>query len=691
MPNHLASETSPYLLQHAHNPVDWYPWSEEALEKAHREDKPIFLSIGYSACHWCHVMAHEFFEDPQTARYMNENFVNIKVDREERPDLDSIYMNAVISISGQGGWPMSVFLTPDGEPFYGGTYFPPVSRYGMPGFREVLAAIDHVWREDREQAFQASKQLVAHLQSTAAWGSGNSSPLSVADLEAAAKKLVSNYDWQYGGWGSAPRFPASLTIEFLLQQGTRGQDEPVQAAGHALKAMQRGGMYDVIGGGFHRYSTDDHWLVPHFEKMLYDNAQLALVYLHAYQLTGETSFKLTCEETLDFILREMTHPLGGFYSSLDADSEGHEGQFYVWTIEEIKQVLTDREDLALFLKVYPVTDTGNFEGKNILQKSSIEDQLAANLGVSVESIQQRLANIHHRLLEARAKRTRPQTDDKILVVWNSFALKTLAEAGRSLNRDDYLLAAQKNADFLISNLYLENRLHRSWRNGLAHHNAFLEDYAALCLGLIALFQADGNNRWYEWAVRLGSELQANFTDPAGGFFDTRHDHGSLVVRPKGEQDNAVPSGNALAALALLQLAEFSGDIEQRGEAEKLAASLRDTCLNYPSAFSFWLQAMDFAVGPIQQIALVWPGGSARPAEFLNLVNRYYRPRTVLAASAIPASGIQPELLQDRSPQMGKTTAYVCQKFVCRRPTTSLEEFSSLMDQDFSGVNFTDKI
>ena len=561
MPNHLASETSPYLLQHAHNPVDWYPWSEEALEKAHREDKPIFLSIGYAACHWCHVMAHESFENSETARLMNQNFINIKVDREERPDLDGIYMNAVISMTGQGGWPMSVFLTPDGEPFYGGTYFPPTARYGMPGFREVLLAIDHVWREDREQAFQVSKQLVEHLQSTASWGGGDTPSLSSRDLELAAQKLVSNYDWQYGGWGSAPRFPAPLAIEFLLQQGTRGAEAPVQVAVHILKTMQRGGLYDVIGGGFHRYSTDDHWLVPHFEKMLYDNAQLAQVYLHAYLITGETSFKYICQETLDFILREMTHSLGGFYSSLDADSDGEEGQFYIWSLAEIEQVLSKGADLDLFLKIYPITSQGNFEGKNILQKTTAEDQLAAEMGLPLGEVHHRLEKIHHRLLEARAKRPRPQTDDKVLVAWNSMTCKVLAEAGRSLGRDDYLRAAQMNADFILTQMYFENRLHRSWRDGQARHNAYLEDYAALCLGLMALYQADGNAHWYEWALRLAEEMRVNFSDPTGGFFDTRHDHGSLLIRPKQVQDNAVPSGNALAALALLQLADLSGDFE----------------------------------------------------------------------------------------------------------------------------------
>ncbi len=680
MPNHLASETSPYLLQHAENPVDWYPWNEKTLEKAHQEDKPIFLSIGYAACHWCHVMAHESFEDPLTAQLMNKNFINIKVDREERPDLDSIYMDAVISMTGQGGWPMSVFLTPDGEPFYGGTYFPPTPRYGMPGFKEILTAIDHIWRDEREQVFQITQQLVNHMRSTSAWGSRDVAPLSMADLETAVQKLVTSYDWQHGGWGGAPRFPAPLTIEFLLQQGARGMDEPVKVCAHALKAMQRGGMYDVVGGGFHRYSTDDRWLIPHFEKMLYDNAQLALVYLHAYLLTGEVSFKITCQETLDFLLREMAHPLGGFYSSLDADSEGQEGKFYIWSVEEIKSILSDREDLDLFQKVYPLAAGGNFEGKNILQKRLDEDQLSSDLGMPVEILRQRLVKIHRMLLDARAKRHRPQTDDKVLVAWNGLAIKAFAEAGRTFGRDDFLRAAQKNADFLLNNLYLDNRLRRSWREGQARHNAYLEDYAALCLALIALYQADGNFKWYEWAVRLEAEMKAGFSDPAGGFFDTRHDHGSLLVRPKVIQDNATPSGNATAALALLQLAEYSGDLAERGQVETFLASLRTACLDYPSAFSFWLQVMDFAVGPVQQIAIVWPDGDSPLTEFLHLVNHQYRPRTVIAASPATAGGNQPEFLQNRVPIDGKTTAYVCQNFICQRPTTSLAEFRNLVGQ-----------
>ena len=679
MPNHLASETSPYLLQHSHNPVDWYPWGEEALEKAHQEDKPIFLSIGYAACHWCHVMAHESFEDPETARLMNAHFVNIKVDREERPDLDSIYMSAVVSMTGQGGWPMSVFLTPDGEPFYGGTYFPPVSRYGMPGFKDVLVAIDRVWREDREQAFHVSAQLVEHLRLNSSWGSGDSSSLSLEDLQSAQNKLISSYDWQYGGWGGAPRFPAPMSIEFLLQQGTRGQPEAVKTALHALKAMQRGGMYDIVGGGFHRYSTDDRWLVPHFEKMLYDNAQLAHVYLHAYLLTGETSFMHTCEETLEFLLREMTHPQGGFYSSLDADSAGQEGLFYIWSLEEIEHTVNNKDDLNLFLKMYSVTPGGNFEGKNILQKRSTEDQIASDLSIPVESVHQRLENIRQLLYIARSKRTRPETDDKTLVAWNGLVLRVLAEAGSALNRDDFLHAAQKNADFLLNNLYSKNRLHRSWRNGHAHHNAFLEDYAALCLGLFALYQADGNTQWYRWAVRLVEEMKTSFNDPEGGFFDTRHDHATLVVRPKGMQDNAVPSGNSLAVMALLQLAEFSGDLQVRESAEKTILALKNHCLEYPSAFSFWLQAMDFAVGPVQQIAVVWKAENTKPIDFLNLFYQSYRPRAVLAEGPIPANGSQPELLHDRGAINDSATAYVCQKFICLRPATTLEEFGSLLD------------
>jgi uncharacterized protein YyaL (SSP411 family) len=673
MPNELANQTSPYLLQHAHNPVNWFPWGREALEIAAREDKPIFLSIGYAACHWCHVMAHESFEDPETARLMNENFVNIKVDREERPDLDSIYMNAVVAMTGQGGWPMSVFLTPSGQPFYGGTYFPPVPRYNMPAFREVLSSIARIWKEDRQQIFKASGPLMAHLRQSTAQAIQPTSTPTLPDLAQATQKLAASYDWHYGGWGRAPRFPGPLTIEFLLQQGARGQAEPVEIASHALRAMQRGGMYDVVGGGFHRYSTDDHWLVPHFEKMLYDNAQLALAYLHAHLITGDITFRQTCEETLDFLLREMVHPAGGFFSSLDADSEGKEGKFYVWDLAEIQTVLRDPDDQSLFLRAYGVPPEGNFEGKIILQRSADNEELAHLLNLPPALIQARLAACHRQLRAARDRRPRPNLDDKVLTAWNALTIRALAEAARGLNRSDYLAAAQKSANFLLEHLYLDGRLYRSWREGQTRHTAYLEDYAALSLALLALYQTDSNPRWFDWARRLTAEMLAGFPDPDGGFFDTHVAQDVLIVRPKDLQDNATPSGNALAALTLLMMAEYTGQHKLREQAETMIGAVKTIGLKHPTAFSFWLQALDFAVGPIQQISVVWPSPNEPPAEFFSVLHAHYRPRTILASTPYPPGEAGPELLNDRSPQNGLPTAFVCQGFVCRLPVTSPED------------------
>lgn len=675
MPNELANQTSPYLLQHANNPVNWFPWGKEALEIASREDKPIFLSIGYAACHWCHVMAHESFEDPETARLMNENFVNIKVDREERPDLDSIYMNAVVAMTGQGGWPMSVFLTPSGQPFYGGTYFPPVPRYNMPAFREVLVSIARIWKEDRQQVFKASTPLVAHLRQSIGQEPQPTSTPALSDLAQAVQKLSASYDWQYGGWGRAPRFPAPLTIEFLLQQGARGQVESVEIASHALRTMQRGGMYDVIGGGFHRYSTDNHWLVPHFEKMLYDNAQLALSYLHAYLLSGNASFRQTSEETLDFLLREMVHPEGGFFSSLDADSEGKEGNFYVWDLAEIQAVLRDPDDYQLFLRAYALPPQGNFEGKIILQRSADNEELAHLLDLPPAALQARLTACHRQLRDARDRRIHPNLDDKVLTAWNALTIRALAEAARNLNRSDYLAAAQKSASFLLEHLYLDGRLYRSWREGQTRHNAYLEDYASLSLALLALYQADPNPRWFDWAKRLTVEMRTGFSDPDGGFFDTHIEQDALIVRPKDLQDNATPSGNALAALALLVMAEYTGQHKLREQAETMLGMVETISLKHPTAFSFWLQALDFAVGPIQQVAIMWPFGCQPPDQFFSVLHAQYRPRTILASTIYPPGQTGPELLNNRSPQNGLPTAFVCQGFVCRLPVTSPEDLA----------------
>ena len=673
MPNHLASETSPYLLQHADNPVDWYPWGKEALERAQHEGKPIFLSIGYAACHWCHVMAHESFEDLVTARLLNDNFISIKVDREERPDIDSIYMSAVVAMTGQGGWPMSLFLTPDGQPFYGGTYFPPVARYGMPAFRDVLDGVARLWREDPSQTAQAGQEITAHLRQVNAWGSQAGAPATPADLAGAAQRLVEGYDRKTGGWGGAPRFPAPMTIEFLLQQSTRGDQPALEVALHVLRAMLRGGVYDVVGGGFHRYSTDAAWLVPHFEKMLYDNAQLSLVYLHAYQLTGAADFRRTCEETLDFILRELAHPEGGFFSSLDADSEGQEGKFYVWSEDEVRAALADPAELDFIRKAYPLPAGGNFEGRLILRRSADDQELAQPIGLSLADFQQRLERCHQRLFMERARRIRPRTDDKVLTAWNGLALRALAEAAAALDRPDYLEAARRNARFLRAHMIVADRLQRAWRDGQARHAAYLEDYAALILGLLALYQADGDPGWFDWARRLGRALEAIFTDPAGGFFDTGADQEQLLVRPKDLQDNATPSGNALAILAVLMLNEFEEEGQRREACERLLATLRETVLKYPSAFSFWLQAMDFAAGPVSQVGVVWPAGQAHPYAFLAPVQHSYRPRLVLAASPYPSAPESPELLRERPPLDGQPSAYVCRRFVCLRPTADLQE------------------
>jgi len=684
MPNKLINEASPYLLQHANNPVDWYPWGEEALEKARQENKPIFLSIGYSACHWCHVMEHESFEDPDTAQLLNDHFVSIKVDREERPDLDGIYMNAVMTMTGQGGWPMSVFLTPLGEPFYGGTYFPPTRRYGMPSFKEVLIAVAKSWVNDSAELRRVANELAQHLNAGSSWGTGTggfpgSSLIRKDTLQQAVQSLLNTYDWNMGGWGKAPRFPQPMAIEFLLAQATRGVPKALDAAVHALSIMSRGGLYDVVGGGFHRYSVDDLWLVPHFEKMLYDNAQLALAYLHGYLLTGSLSFRQTTTETLDFILREMTHPAGGFYSSLDADSEGEEGKYYVWSKEEVYNTLNSA-DYDLFNQIYRISDNGNFEGKNILQRAGDISAFAGQLGISEKDLLDRLNHLHKALLAAREKRVRPMTDDKVLVSWNALALRAFAEAARYLNRPDYLNAARKNASFLLDEMIREGNLYRAWREGQAKNAAFLEDYAGLILALLSLYQSDPDLRWYQAALNLANEMNRRFHDEQGGFFDTQQDHGQLITRPKSIEDNATPSGNALAAGALLQLSAFDEQGEWRTQAEAMIGMMQDLMVRHPTAFGFWLQDLDFAIGPVQQIAIIGPDESAERQAMLDHIWQTYRPRVVTVVSSTAAveeapNGSQgiPGLLHDRGLLNNRPTAYVCEGFTCKLPVNELED------------------
>jgi len=684
-PNRLAFENSPYLLQHQNNPVDWYPWGEEALKKAKAENKPIFLSIGYAACHWCHVMAHESFEDSATAVLMNEYFVNIKVDREQRPDLDSIYMKAVVALTGHGGWPMSVFLTPDGAPFFGGTYFPPVRRYQMPAFGEVLMGVARAWRDEREKLVASSQELTQHVQDNIQLPAATHSSLQPDILEHAAQRLYQTYEWKGGGWGKAPKFPQAMTIEYLLLHAASGEQQALEISKHALHSMAQGGMYDLIGGGFARYSTDNDWLVPHFEKMLYDNALLGRAYLHGYLLSGEPELRRVCEATLDFMLHELlAEPdeeglSGGFYSSLDADSEGEEGRFYVWTEAEIKQALVSRPGGAdLILAAYGFTPGGNFEGRTIPRRVLSDHEIAEQFGLDISVVPSRLAELNQVLLAFRAQRVRPGTDDKVITAWNGLALLLFAEAGRYLQRPDYLSVARRTADFILSELHPADRLLRTWRAGKSSHSAFLEDYAAMILGLLALYQSDPDPYWYNSALDLYQELDTHYSDSEGGFFDTHDDQTDLLLRPRETQDNATPSGAAMAALALLQLSAYSGDLELRNRAASMFSQVASAAERYPTAFAFWLQGIHHLIHPYKEVALVGDLGNQAAQELIQTIWNAYRPGLVLAASNLPVPDNSPALLQDR-PLLGEQpTVYVCQNFACQRPVTRSSELAELL-------------
>jgi uncharacterized protein YyaL (SSP411 family) len=670
MPNHLADSLSPYLRQHANNPVDWYPWGAPALEKARREDKPIFLSIGYSACHWCHVMAHESFEDPAIADFLNKNFVSIKVDREQRPDLDSLYMAAVVALTGQGGWPMSVFLTPDLQPFYGGTYFPPRSAHGLPGFRELLAALATAWQKKRDEILQESAQLTESLLAQSRQPQSQDA-FSTPDLNRVAHSLIQAYDWQNGGWGSAPKFPQPMLLEFLLRQYLGGDPKALAPVLHALHAMARGGMYDVVGGGFARYSTDAAWHIPHFEKMLYDNGQLTSVYLHTWQVTGEPAFRQVVEENLGFVARELSSPEGGFYSSLDADSEGREGKFYTWDLAELQEILGKQSEF--FENAYGIGIAGNWAGRTVLQRRLDDAGLAAHFDLTRAHVQKKLAECHARLLAARLERVRPATDDKILTAWNGLMLEVFAQAGVAFRDAGLIARAAQNANFLLTALSPAGSLRHVWRDGQAGDEVFLEDYAALILGLLALYQADFNPRWYQQAETLAGQMLERFSDPRGGFFDTPAEAETVLVRPKELQDNATPSGNALAAQALLKLAAFSGNPAYRERAEEALRLVSQMALKYPAAFGAWLSAADFALSNVRQVAILGNLLDPRTRALLDIVRERYRPNLVLAASVLPPAPDSPALLQQRGLLAGKPTAHVCTGFVCLLPVTHPEE------------------
>ncbi|MEK7362662.1 MAG: thioredoxin domain-containing protein [candidate division NC10 bacterium] len=671
--NRLAKETSPYLLQHKGNPVDWYPWGEEAFAQARAEDKPILLSVGYSACHWCHVMERESFEDPEIARLMNELFVNIKVDREERPDVDQIYMQAVQAMTGHGGWPMTVFLSPDGVPFYGGTYFPPVERHGMPAFPRLLRSVADAYQNRKAEVLQSGRQLVEQM----AQGERlrTSATLLTHDILLEAFQGNSGeFDERDGGIGRAPKFPQPMIWDFILRFWRRtGNPTALEMLKLTLTRMARGGMYDQLGGGFHRYSVDGQWLIPHFEKMLYDNGQLARLYLHAWLATGDPEYRRVAEETLDYILREMTHLEGGFYSSQDADSEGEEGKFFVWTPEEIRAALGDDELARVALRYWGVDDGPNFEGKNILwvPREPSEEHPA---GV--------IAKARKRLYEVRERRVHPGRDDKVLAAWNGLACRAFAEAGRALGRPDYTQAAVKNIAFILSVMRKDGRLLRSWKDGEAKLLGYLEDYAMTADACLAVYEATFDHRWLDEARGLADEILRLFWDKEKeAFFDTGADHEQLVVRPRNLFDNAVPCGSSVTVEVLVRLAVLTGEERYESHALRALRPIADLMSRYPTGFGRFLCALDFHLGPVNEVALVWPPGKNGLEPLLAQVFGRYLPNRVVVgcADGEPTARAGIPLLESRPLVGGKATAYVCQRYVCQSPTTDPDELARQLD------------
>jgi uncharacterized protein len=658
MPNRLAGETSPYLLQHANNPVDWFPWGPDALARAKLLDRPIFLSIGYAACHWCHVMERESFEDEATAAFLNDRFVAVKVDREERPDLDQVYMAAVQAMTGGGGWPMSVFLTPDARPFFGGTYYPNEPRHGMPSFVQVLEGVDRAWREQRTEVEGAGQRLVEALVAqnrVTAVAADPGQPV----LEAATSAIEASFDAHNGGWGGAPKFPQPMTIEFLLRRFVAtGDTRPLAVARRSLDAMADGGIRDQLGGGFHRYSTDAEWLIPHFEQMLYDNAQLARVYVHAWALTGDARYRAVADGTLAYMTRELATADGAFAASQDADTDGVEGATFVWTGGEIRDVLAD--DADLFAEHYEVTPLGNWEGRTILRRTTPP---------AAEEIEARLAAARSRLFDRRRTRPQPARDDKALAAWNGLVIAAFAEAGRLFGDPHHVAVASRAAEAIVGGLLgADGRLGRSWKDGRAVGQGVLEDYADLADGLLALYEATFDEHWFTTARALMDRVLDGFADPAGGFFDTADDHERLVTRPKDLQDNAVPSGNAMAATVLLRLAAWTGDGGYRTAAERAIRTVAPHVERYPTAFAQWLSAIDFSLADAVEVVVVGAPDDAATAALLEPVATGYRPNQVLAVAADPDASAIP-LLHDRVRVGGAATAYVCRGFACRLPVT----------------------
>ncbi|CAN5611020.1 thioredoxin domain-containing protein [soil metagenome] len=663
MPNLLAGETSPYLLQHADNPVHWHPWSADALERARREDKPILLSIGYAACHWCHVMAHESFENPATAAVMNEHFVNIKVDREERPDLDSIYMQAVQAMTGHGGWPMTVFLTPDGEPFYGGTYFPPADRHGMPSFTNVLRSVARAYTEHRDDVERSVAQLRQIYQPPPA--STRADEVTAHMLEIAYRSIAQRYDATHGGFDTAPKFPQTMALDFLLRHGARTNNpHATDIALNSFLKMARGGIYDQVGGGFARYSVDDEWLVPHFEKMLYDNALLLRFAVHLWQATGDAEVNRVACDTIKWVAGEMTSPDGGFYSSFDADSEGHEGKFYVWSEQELDELLGDES--ALVKSYYGATEGGNFEGSNILFVPTAPAIFAGRLGVSEREFLEAIEGAKTILYEARSRRVWPGRDEKILAGWNGLMLRAVAEAARVFGHERFRDLALRNAEFLPREMVRSGRVMRSHKDGSARIPGFLEDHAAVALGFIAMYELTFDASWIDRALGISTVITDLFWDEENRvFFDTARDAEKLITRPRDIADNAVPAGSSLAADLCLRLAELTGDQELRGRAERVLRPLATAMTRHAIAFGYLLGVADTLGHGGVQVAIAGDPTSEDFAAFTRAVASRYVPGLVLAGGEPELAGIV-TLMKDRDPA-GGVSAYVCRGFSCDLP------------------------
>ncbi|NOY40770.1 MAG: thioredoxin domain-containing protein [Planctomycetes bacterium] len=686
MPNHLASETSPYLLQHKNNPVDWYPWGAEALERAKKEQKPIFLSIGYSACHWCHVMEHESFENEEIAKSLNEKFICIKVDREERPDLDQLYMNAVQRLTGRGGWPMSVFLTPDQKPFYAGTYWPPHAQRGMPGFDQVIASVSKAWEENRKEVVTMSDRLTADLakldQSEAA------GEIDEELIVAAVVHFRKTFDRTHGGFGGAPKFPSPMILQLLLRHWHRKREQSsLDMVRITLDRMAAGGIYDHLGGGFARYSVDARWLVPHFEKMLYDNAQLVATYLEAFQATGHEDYARVVRETLDYTLRDMTDTAGGFYSTEDADSEGVEGKFYTWKPADLREVLGE-EAAETFARVYDVTDAGNFEHTNILNLPKTLKQQAKLLGIELEELKKQLAESQAKLFAAREQRIHPHKDDKVLVAWNGLMIDAMARAGAVLAEPRYVEAAAKAADFLLEELRkTDGRLLHTWRHGQAKIDAYLDDYTYLANGLVSLYESTFEGRYLDEAVALVEVVLDKFSDNDGnGFYYTADDQEALIVRGKDFLDNAVPSGNAMAAMALVRLGKMTGRQNYLDAARSAMLAAADLMRRAPSATAQMLIAVDLRLGPTYEMVLAGDLADETSRTAVAELHRRYLPNKVLVFAAANQQGAAKpsealaDLLLGKSMLKDAPTLYVCEGFTCQAPAQGLEEITHALDE-----------